>query len=236
MDDHAALERSLEELRSYLFKGRTLKDTLDDVSLRALDALAPAQFIAVIVSLEGKPTTSVYSDELAVQLDEVQYKADSGPCLDSFRDGVVYIIDDTRTEPRWPEFAAASAASGVLSTMSLPLRAADVHLGAMNCYSCDARSFGDAEQAIGEKFAAQASILLANAEAYHHAQALSENLTAAMASRAVIEQAKGIIMATSRCSPDAAFQMLVDQSQHENRKLRDLAATLVEQTSRPLSR
>jgi GAF domain-containing protein len=232
MDDRDPLERSLEVLRSYLFRGGTLHDTLDEISRRALDTLPMAQFIAVIVSLEGKPATPVYTDDLAVELDIVQYKADSGPCLDSYRDGVVYIIDDTRSDDRWPEFCSAAAAKGVLSTLSLPLRAGDVHLGAMNCYSRQAGSFADAEQAVGERFAAQASILLANAEAYHHAQALNQNLTAAMESRAVIEQAKGIIIASSHCTADEAFQILVDQSQSENRKLREIAGELVERVGR----
>lgn len=233
MDERDALERSLEDLRSYLFKGRTLHDTLDEISRHALATLPMAQFVAIIVSLEGKPATPVYTDDLAVELDLVQYKADTGPCLDSYRDGVVYIIDDTRTYDRWTAFCSAASAKGVLSTLSLPLRAGDVHLGAMNCYSRQAGSFGEAEQAVGERFAAQASILLANAEAYHSAQAMNQNLTAAMESRAVIEQAKGIIIATSHCTADEAFQILVDQSQNENRKLREIAAELVTRTSRP---
>jgi AmiR/NasT family two-component response regulator len=54
-----------------------------------------------------------------------------------------------------------------------------------------------------------------------------------MDSRAAIEQAKGIIMATTGCGPDEAFQLLVRQSQHENRKLRELAEELVTRQRRP---
>jgi AmiR/NasT family two-component response regulator len=48
-----------------------------------------------------------------------------------------------------------------------------------------------------------------------------------MSSRATIEQAKGVVMARHRCSPDEAFHLLVQESQHKNRKLRDVAADLV---------
>ena len=48
-----------------------------------------------------------------------------------------------------------------------------------------------------------------------------------MQSRSEIEQAKGIIMAAMGCDADAAFDTLVRQSQHENRKLRDIAAEIV---------
>jgi AmiR/NasT family two-component response regulator len=52
-------------------------------------------------------------------------------------------------------------------------------------------------------------------------------LRRAMESRAVIEQAKGIVMGATGCDAKAAFQVLVRQSQHENRKLRDVAEELV---------
>jgi AmiR/NasT family two-component response regulator len=54
----------------------------------------------------------------------------------------------------------------------------------------------------------------------------------AMASRAIIEQAKGIIIARTGCEPEDAFEVLVSQSQHENRKLRDVAADLVRRNVR----
>ncbi len=66
-----------------------------------------------------------------------------------------------------------------------------------------------------------------NAALYETASQLAEGLQKAMASRATIEQAKGILIGTAHCTPEAAFAVLVKQSQHENRKLRDVAAELV---------
>jgi AmiR/NasT family two-component response regulator len=60
-----------------------------------------------------------------------------------------------------------------------------------------------------------------------------EGLRRALASRAIIEQAKGIVMATSGCDADEAFRILVQQSQHQNRKLREVAAELVDLQERP---
>ena len=53
-----------------------------------------------------------------------------------------------------------------------------------------------------------------------------EGLRAAMEHRSVIEQAKGVLMHSMRCSPDAAFAVLVAASQRENVKLRDVAARI----------
>jgi len=231
--DESPLERSLKALNTYLFSGRVLMDTIEEISQRALEAVPPAEFIAVIVALNGKPKTPVYSDQRAYDLDLVQYEADRGPCLDSFRDTELYIIDDTRNEHRWPEFCAAAVGRGGRSTMSLPLAAGDVQLGAMNLYSSAPSSFGEHEHDIGSAFAAQASILLANAQAYHDAQTMGENMTIAMQSRAVIEQAKGIIISATGCTGDEAFEQLTRQSQHENVKLRDIAADIVRTAQRP---
>jgi AmiR/NasT family two-component response regulator len=52
-------------------------------------------------------------------------------------------------------------------------------------------------------------------------------MQAAMGNRAVIEQAKGIIMGERRCTPDEAFKILAKLSQDTNRELRDVAAALV---------
>ena len=84
-------------------------------------------------------------------------------------------------------------------------------------------------------FAAQAAVVLANAEAYWASRALASQLEEALASRAVIEQAKGILMATQRCGPDAAFALLRSESQNTNRKVRDVAADYVRRVSAPVA-
>jgi AmiR/NasT family two-component response regulator len=61
---------------------------------------------------------------------------------------------------------------------------------------------------------------------------LSAGLGEAMKSRAVIEQAKGVLMAAQRCSEDKAFELLVNASQRENVKLRDIATRIMENASR----
>ncbi len=81
-----------------------------------------------------------------------------------------------------------------------------------------------------ETFAAQASIVVSNAQSYWAAFELSENLAKAMESRAVIEQAKGILMSRLRIDADAAFGVLRERSQASNRKLRDIAADIVNTT------
>jgi len=116
----------------------------------------------------------------------------------------------------------------VLSTLSVPVVVASDGLGALNFYAGTTSFFDDDARRLAELFAGQCSV----ASQYWSVATESTNLSAAMQSRAVIEQAKGVIMATSHCSAEQAFDVLRVQSQHENRKLRDIAAELVARQSR----
>jgi transcriptional regulator with GAF, ATPase, and Fis domain len=119
-----------------------------------------------------------------------------------------------------------------LSTLSVPLTVEGETHGALNLYSRKEHAFDGA--ADGDRAAVRGSgaIVLANASAYWSARARAEQLDHAMKSRAVIEQAKGIIMSTMRCDPDRAFDVLVKQSQQQNQKLHDVATELVNNAHR----
>jgi GAF domain-containing protein len=181
--------------------------------------------------VEDKVTTSVCSDLDVLEIDQPQYKSGKGPCLDAFRHRRSYAITSTWSDSRWPEFSRAASLHGIGSTLSLPLAAGDQSLGALNFYAAAENAFSQDDEQTGEGFATQAAVVLANAQAYWDARALSEQMAEAMRSRATIEQAKGIIMNQSRVGADRAFEMLRAASQNQNRKLRDLAEELVERNS-----
>jgi AmiR/NasT family two-component response regulator len=82
-------------------------------------------------------------------------------------------------------------------------------------------------------FAEQLAAAIVSVDAHRSTAALARDLAEAMRSRAVIEQAKGILMADSRIGADAAFEELVRRSQNANVKLRDIARRLVEERSTP---
>ena len=119
-----------------------------------------------------------------------------------------------------------------MATLSVPLAARGEGLGALNLYS-RLGPFSDQAVAQAQSFGVQASILLANVQVYWDARQLSERMNQAMRSRATIDHAVGIIMASGGGgrTPDEAFQLLVRVSQRENRKLRDIAADIVDRTT-----
>ena len=101
-------------------------------------------------------------------------------------------------------------------------------MGALNMYSETQVQYDAAARKVGCSFADQLGVAVATATLYAESYELSRQLQQAMESRAVIEQAKGILMAAQRCDPDAAFQILVRSSHNQNRKLRAIASEIVD--------
>ena len=118
------------------------------------------------------------------------------------------------------------------STLSLPMISGEVAVGAMNLYAHVPDGFSDDDEAIGMDLAGVAGSVLSNVSAYWTAFDLSQNLNEAMKTRAVIEQAKGMIMARSPgVTADDAFDVLRKASQRENVKLSLIAQRIVERRS-----
>ena len=193
-------------------------------------AITGADEVSVTMK-NGHPTTVASSGPLATEVDESQYATDSGPCLQAIAEGQVVLVDDMATETRWPPYLPRAIAAGVGSSLSIPLPVDGAHVGAFNAYSRTAHGFDQASVKLGQDLAAYAAIVLNNAGLYFTATTRADQLAEALRSRAVIDQAKGILMGERRCSAEEAFDILVRLSQQSQRKLRDVAQALVEQTT-----
>jgi len=234
-----AQAQALRALSNFLVSKTSMGDTLLTVSQITVDALPGAEMAGIsLLGEDGRPTTGVFTDQQAPEIDTAQYESGRGPCLDSWRQGEVIRLDDVESAAgAYPEFAKAAQAHGVQSTLSLPLVAGDERLGALNLYARVVGGFTSDDEALGTDLAAAAAIVLANASAFWAASQLSEQLGQAMQSRAVIEQAKGVLMARSpKMTADEAFDVLRKASQRENLKVRDIAQRIVERQPADSSR
>ena len=232
MVEDTPLRRSLSALSSFFVGHATMLETLLQVSELATDSVPGTKFVGLTMLVDDRPSTAVFTDPESPEIDQTQYNTGHGPCLDAFRSGEIRVVPSTKQENPWPEFSAACLAHGIHSTLSLPLAVGGSSLGAMNLYAAEEFAYDGRNIEIGLLFASQASIVLANAQAYWDARSLGEQLSESIASRAVIEQAKGIIMGSMRCDAEEAFNFLVKQSQHTNTKLRTVAQDIVDDISR----
>lgn len=227
MPDSEAFGESIVALSRFFVGDATLKETLQRVSDLACGAVPAADMVGLTMLVDGRPSTAVFTDESSPEMDAAQYETGIGPCLDAFRSLEPVRLDDTENDEHWAAFSESASAHGIRSVLSMPLVASGEGVGALNFYSRTPSAFSSQMEELASVFSAQAGILLANSQAYWDAHQLSEQLSQAMASRAAIEQAKGIIMGAQRCGADEAFAILVRASQRENRKLREIAEQIV---------
>ena len=217
-------------LAQFLVDDAPLADTVARVARLACQA-GPADSAGVTVQGHGRARLVASTDDLAGRLDQLQVRLDEGPSLHAHRHQQPCRIADTTAETRWPRFAAEAHSSGVGSTLSLPIESRGQAAGTLNLYAAATDAFGDDVVDHMALFARQAGVVLVNAQTYWEARALNDNLQQAMASRATIDHAIGILMAGGAPTPEDAFQILVRASQRENRKLRAIAAGIVARAS-----
>jgi GAF domain-containing protein len=210
----------------------SLDDVLARVAFLARDTVGDADEASVTLVGPRRAGTAAHTGELARTLDEWQYANQGGPCLEAAASTATVAVSDAADDQRWPEFITRVNAAGVRSLLSVGLPVQEAVTGALNLYARRAGAFDDHAVTVAQSFAGYAAVALANASAYDETATLARQMREAMEHRATIEQAKGIIMAQQHCSPDEAFARLSKLSQKANRKLRDVAATLVTEVSR----
>ena len=199
-----------------------------ELAKQAIPGAAEVSVSLVNPGVSGTANTAAFTGSLALRLDETQYGQGYGPCLDAAEAGGVLLIRDMATEDRWPQYSPAAVAAGVRSSLSVGLPVQQAVTGALNIYACEPDNFDDETVILAQTFAGYAAVALANAHLYASTAALAQQMRTAMATRATIEQAKGILMAGLKCGPDEAFGTLTRLSQQANRKLRDIATEIVE--------
>jgi GAF domain-containing protein len=225
--DPAALTSAYRQLFGVLVESPNVDAFLDEVVRLAAEVVTPAAAGGITVRRDGRPFTVSSSDDLAAQVDETQYGADEGPCLDTLRTGIVNQVDDLSREERWDRYRPRAIAHGVVSSLSLPL-AVDGHtVAALNLYSDQPAAFSGPVRQHAEAFAAQCGAALALALRQTHQAQVQQQLGEAMATRSIIDQAIGILMGQQRCNATTAFDLLRQASQHRNRKLRNIATDII---------
>lgn len=219
----------------YARLGRRLADAprpqevFETLTAVAVEHIPGAEAAGITRYLNGRLETIAATSELVHAVDQVQYTLRSGPCVSVVEGqaGLAVRADDLRHEPRWPEFGArAVEVTGVSSMLSYRLYVEDRAdlVTSLNVYSTRVAAFDEWAQTIGLVLATHGALAVSNAWARQHA----EDLEKALQSNRDIAVAVGILMATHLINQDALFMVLRIASQHANRKLHDLAMTVIE--------
>jgi len=183
-----------------------------------------------ILGEEGTPSTAARTSREVALVDELQYRSGDGPCIEAAESSEIVVADRIAASERWPGLASEARRFGVQSFLSIPLPPLDepgARPGAVNLYGSRSDGFARSEVALMNLFTTAAGYAIGSTERYRGARQLALQLEQALESRAVIDQAKGVLMAVHGVDADAAFEMLVDKSQRTNTKLRVVAEDLL---------
>ncbi|WP_433544374.1 ANTAR domain-containing protein (plasmid) [Streptomyces sp. CA-294286] len=215
------------DLMELLLETDSLDGFLLSLAQRAAAHTPASDGCGITLERGGRPLTVASAGTSAARLDEKQYGQDDGPCLTALRTGREVSVPDMLTEQRWGGYPAYALASGTHSSLSLPIAAHSDTAGALNLYSAKEDAFADADLVMLRDLASQATGALALAQRTADAQEFAADLRTALVTRAVIDQAIGVIMGQRRCTADEACAVLRAASQNRNVKLHALCTELV---------
>lgn len=204
----------------------TPEKVLDRVTLAAVKTVEGCDHAAIsIVRRHGGIETTAATDDVPIAVDAIQYEVGDGPCLEVIEEHEVYSIDDLARDERWAPFShRAAEETGVRSMLSLRLFVDEDTMGALTLYSRAVGAFDGHARAVGTILATHAALAVGAARDKERA----EQLDRALRSSREIGIAMGVLMAGGRLTREEAFALLRRASQHLNRKLRDVAAQVVD--------
>jgi GAF domain-containing protein len=200
---------SLVEIADNLTDDFDVVELLTALTQRCVNLLGFSAAGVMLASPPGELRLGASSSEAMQVVELFELQANEGPCLDAFRTGQrVDCLDLEQGRERWPQFAAVAYAEGFRSVFALPLRLRDTTIGALNLFSAEESSTDENELMVARGFADLAAISILQHGAAAEVRRVNEQLTQALESRIVIEQAKGVIAERAGIQLPDAFARL----------------------------
>jgi transcriptional regulator with GAF, ATPase, and Fis domain len=218
---------ALDRLADTFAEAEELLVVLQRVCQQVMHAVPDTEIASITLLRDGAPYTATATGDRAHRVDQAQYDAGRGPCLEAARTGELQRVKVTEAAQQWPEFAAAADECAVVAYLSAPLFVDRQYHGSLNLYDTGGNSFGALDAALLDLYTAAAESALRSTRRHQAARETMGQLRTALTSRAVIDQAKGILMALHCIQSDDAFKLLVKASQEQNMKLHEIAQSFV---------
>lgn len=236
MTREADVAQSLVEMADTLVDDYDVIDLLTGFATRCVSLLGVSAAGVMLVSPGGSLGLAASSSEAMRLLELFELQAQEGPCLDAFRSGEPTAHEDLEAGAgRWPSFSGAALDAGFRSAFALPLRLRQATIGALSLLSDSRSPMDEADVIVARAFADLATISVIQHRVSAHAQLLNDQLTGALTSRVVIEQAKGVVSERAGVTLAEAFSRLLGYARNRNLRLTDVAQAAVDGTLDPLA-
>ncbi len=229
MPTSAFVTRTMVELSDTLVDDFDVVDLLTLLTNRCAEGFDVAAAGLMLVSpTDTQLRVLASSSETSRDLELYELQASEGPCIEAYRGGLpIGVADLSREGRRWPLFVPAALKAGVRSAYAFPLRLRGSTIGALNLFRDSTGEFPDEDRTVARAFADVATIAILQHWAMSDARLLRDQLTHALNSRVVIEQAKGMLAERAGVEVGEAFVLLRNYARPRNLKLAELAARFV---------
>ncbi len=197
---------------------------LTEDCVRLLHVAAAGLLLADVGVLHLVAATS----EQARSLELFQLQREQGPCLDCYRAGCPVSVPDLQAEAdRWPRFTAEAAEQGFASVHAIPMRLRDQVLGALGLFGTTTGALSDDDLTLAQALAHVASIAVVQHDRVTSQASLLPSLQNTVASRGLLEMAKGVLAEMYQLSMAQAALRLRRYAHQHGRRLTEVARTVV---------
>jgi GAF domain-containing protein len=234
MTRESLLIATLVELADNLVDDFDVIEVLTMLCNRCVETIDVDAAGVMLLSPAGELQYVASSSESMRILELYQIQTAEGPCVECFNSGEAIIdrlLDDARDQ--WPNFSPLAIEQGFNSVYCLPMRLRGRIIGALNFFRVDADPLDESDVVVAQGLSGVATIAILQHQTSLDAKVLNSQLSKALDSRIIIEQAKGMVSQATNCDVDEAFNRLRTHARNHNARLTAVANSVVDGTIRP---
>jgi GAF domain-containing protein len=207
---------------------RGLTEGLDRVVVAATTLFDADTAGLMLLAKDGTLVAASAFDQQGELAELAQEQLGQGPCMEAFTRGLPVAIPDLGADARFDGIAFALRSAGIRGALSVPVEVLGGPIGTLDLFTAIPRAWDDSEVAAAHAYAGVVASLLGSAVAAHASSRLANQLQAALDSRVLIEQAKGVLMASEKVDAQTAFNRLRHMARSTSRPLPEVAREVID--------
>jgi PAS domain S-box-containing protein len=181
----------------------------------------------MLADSQGRLCVAGGSDEAVLAFLRAQEHSVKGPSVHAFLLERAVHAGDLAGDRRWPQLADAATVHGLGAALAVPVGLYGGPVGACLAVSADPRAWTDGDTAAAVAYASTLAALLELAAEAQRGSGLSGRLQDLLDGQALVEQAKGALMARRGIDAEAAADQLGRLARRSGRPLEEIAAALL---------